>query len=104
MISDNSIQAPLTLTGPVTNVAEERSTRVNLWKPVLSMARKEFGDRFRSEVKGRIIEIDAAEKSVRIAHEEIPDYMPAMTMPFSVKSTALLTQVLICEQSRWSRG
>lgn len=39
------------------------------------------------QVKGTIIELLPAEKSVRIQHEAIPGYMPAMTMPFDVKDT-----------------
>ena len=39
------------------------------------------------DVKGVVLEVNAAEKSVRIKHEEIPNYMPAMTMPFDVKDT-----------------
>lgn len=42
------------------------------------------------EVRGQIRSIDASNKTVRITHEEIPDYMPAMTMPFPVKDVALL--------------
>lgn len=42
------------------------------------------------EVRGRIIEVDVAGKRVRIAHEAIPDFMPAMTMPFVVKDASLL--------------
>lgn len=42
------------------------------------------------EVHGRIRSVDASNKAVRITHEEIPDYMPAMTMPFPVKNTTLL--------------
>jgi protein SCO1/2 len=44
----------------------------------------------RFEVLGHIRSIDASNKTVRITHEEIPDYMPAMTMPFPVKDVALL--------------
>lgn len=33
-------------------------------------------------VRGRIISLDENSGIVRIAHEEIPHYMPAMTMPF----------------------
>lgn len=43
------------------------------------------------EVRGQIRNLDVANKMVRITHEAIPDYMPAMTMPFVVKDTALLT-------------
>lgn len=42
------------------------------------------------EVLGQIRSIDASNQTVRITHEEIPDYMPAMTMPFPVKDVALL--------------
>jgi len=39
------------------------------------------------DVRGVVIEVSPADKSVRIRHEEIPDYMPAMTMPFDVRDT-----------------
>ena len=39
------------------------------------------------QVAGTILELLPAEKSVRIKHEAIPDYMPAMSMPFDVKDT-----------------
>jgi len=39
------------------------------------------------QVKGTILELLPAEKSVRIKHEAIPGYMDAMTMPFDVKDT-----------------
>ena len=42
------------------------------------------------EVEGKIVAIDVSARSVRIAHDEIPDYMPAMTMPFTVRDTSLL--------------
>jgi protein SCO1/2 len=38
-------------------------------------------------VRGVIQEFRPADKEIVIKHEEIPDYMPAMTMPFPVKST-----------------
>ena len=44
----------------------------------------------RFEVQGTVRGVDAANKTVRIAHEEISDYMPAMTMPFTVKDITLL--------------
>jgi protein SCO1 len=37
------------------------------------------------QVKGIVREVLADQKKVRIAHEEIPGYMAAMTMPFDVK-------------------
>src|SRR6266699_3792955 len=38
-------------------------------------------------VKGVVIALMPAEKQVEIKHEEVPGYMPAMTMPFEVKDT-----------------
>ena len=45
------------------------------------------------EVRGVVRSVDAANLSLRIAHEEIPDYMPAMTMPFNVRSRELLSDL-----------
>ncbi|MEK7780962.1 MAG: SCO family protein [Verrucomicrobiota bacterium] len=39
------------------------------------------------QVNGVIVELLPTEKSARIRHEEIPDYMPAMTMSFDVLDT-----------------
>ncbi len=39
------------------------------------------------QVFGVVKELDADGKTVRIKHEEIPDYMAAMTMPFEVRNT-----------------
>ncbi len=46
----------------------------------------------RYPVKGRVVEVEAASRSVTLAHEEIPGFMPAMTMPFVVleRDSALL--------------
>ena len=43
------------------------------------------------QVKGMVISLKPREKLVEIKHEAIPDYMPAMTMPFDVKDTNILT-------------
>ncbi len=45
------------------------------------------------QVKGTVIELKLDEKTVRIKHEEIPGYMPAMTMPFEVKDAKELDQL-----------
>lgn len=42
------------------------------------------------QVKGTVREVKAGEKVVKIAHEEIPGYMVAMTMDFSVTNAAEL--------------
>jgi protein SCO1/2 len=39
------------------------------------------------QVKGLVIEVEPAEKSVKIKHEQIPGYMQAMTMNFDVLDT-----------------
>ena len=39
------------------------------------------------QVRGTVIELQPAEKSVRIRHEEVTNYMPAMTMNFDVRDT-----------------
>jgi len=44
----------------------------------------------RFHVRGEVRGVDSAAKSIRIKHEEIPDYMAAMTMPFEVRDTTLL--------------
>jgi len=42
------------------------------------------------EVIGQVRSVDTNDQTIRITHEEIPDFMPAMTMPFPVKDRALL--------------
>jgi len=44
-------------------------------------------------LKGEVVKIDKSKKRISIAHEEIPDYMEAMTMPFKVKDTTYLDAV-----------
>jgi protein SCO1 len=44
----------------------------------------------RYHVRGEVRGIDAESKQIRIKHEEIPNYMAAMTMPFDIRDTALL--------------
>jgi protein SCO1/2 len=39
------------------------------------------------QVRGVVIEVLPREASIKIKHEEVPDYMPAMTMPFDVRDT-----------------
>ncbi|HEX9656373.1 MAG TPA: SCO family protein [Bacteroidota bacterium] len=44
-------------------------------------------------LKGIVEEVDTAKMRVTIAHEEIPDYMMAMTMPFKVKDRSILDRI-----------
>lgn len=38
----------------------------------------------RYELKGKVVSVEKAQKQVTVAHEEIPGFMAAMTMPFRV--------------------
>jgi len=66
----------------------------------------------RYPIKGTVVEVDAANRSLTIAHEDIPGFMAAMTMPFVVleKDAALLqamsagdevTATLVAPDSRY---
>ncbi len=48
------------------------------------------GDTQRFQVRGEVRSLDVEAKSIRIKHEEIPNYMAAMTMPFEVRDASLL--------------
>lgn len=54
------------------------------------------------EVKGQIRSLEPGGTTVVIAHEEIPDFMPAMTMPFTVKDAALLRGLAVGDQVRFA--
>src|SRR4051812_13372601 len=65
-------------------------------------------------VRGFLRQIDFAGQSVTVEHEAIPDYMPAMTMPFDVKTMAEVEplkagdaiefKLLVSDQSSWIEG
>lgn len=44
-------------------------------------------------LQGEVVGIDPSKTAVTIAHGEVPGYMMAMTMPFSIKDSSLLTGV-----------
>ena len=48
------------------------------------------GPEQRYELKGKVVLVDKQGSTVTIAHETIPDYMEAMTMPFKLKDERLL--------------
>jgi protein SCO1 len=64
-----------------------QSTASATTAPAKKSGRQEF------EVRGVVQEVKAADKEVVIKHEEIPNYMPAMTMPFEVKNTNELSGI-----------
>ena len=47
----------------------------------------------RHELKGKVVSIDKAGKTVTVDHQEIPGFMGAMTMPYPVKDERLLDNV-----------
>ncbi len=65
--------------------AQKTSTRTQL-------AEKRF------EVRGQIRGLEGDGKTVRIAHEEIPGYMAAMTMALEVKNPALLNGLRVGDE------
>src|SRR6185503_21322856 len=52
----------------------------------------------RFEVRGQIRGLESDGKTVRIAHEEIPGYMAAMTMALEVKNPALLRNLQVGDE------
>jgi protein SCO1/2 len=44
----------------------------------------------RYELTGRVVAVDVAKRRATVAHDEIPGYMDAMTMPLAVKDTEML--------------
>jgi protein SCO1 len=47
----------------------------------------------RFQVTGLVVELNPAESTVTLKHDEIPGYMSAMTMPFTVQNTNLLAGI-----------
>ena len=47
----------------------------------------------RHELKGKVIQVDKKGLTVTVAHEPIPGYMEAMTMPFKLKDERLLGDI-----------
>jgi protein SCO1 len=42
----------------------------------------------RFPLKGKVVAVDKNDRTATIKHEDIPNYMPGMTMPFKIKSDA----------------
>jgi protein SCO1/2 len=47
-------------------------------------------DRREYELRGQVLAVDQARQEITIKHEDIPRFMPGMTMPFKVRDAALL--------------
>jgi protein SCO1/2 len=42
------------------------------------------------EFRGTVVSVDVGRRLIEVNHEEIPGFMPAMTMPYEVEDTRLL--------------
>ena len=51
-------------------------------------------------LKGQVVALDPKSGLITIAHERMPDFMEAMTMPFTVKDTMLLRGVEVGDSIR----
>jgi protein SCO1/2 len=51
------------------------------------------GPEERYPIKGKVVSVDKRGSTVSIAHEDIPGFMDAMTMPFDLKDRRLLDQL-----------
>ena len=56
------------------------------------------GETKRYEFKGKVVEVDKEKKRLKVAHEEIKDFMAAMTMWFPVKDEANFGKVEVGDQ------
>lgn len=48
--------------------------------------RRTAGNEKRYELKGKIVSVEPDKRQVTIAHEDVKDYMPGMTMPFNIRN------------------
>ena len=51
-------------------------------------------------LRGQVVALDPASSLITIAHEKIPSFMEAMTMPFSIKDSALFHGVEVGDSVR----
>ena len=74
-----------------------RSTNADATAAQITTAPKPAGsvEAKRYSARGVLKNIDVAKKRVSIAHEDIPGFMNAMTMPFDVKDASLLTGLAV---------
>ncbi len=56
----------------------------------------------RYDATGEVRAIAADQGSITIHHQPVPDYMPEMTMPFSVEDASLLQGIEVGDQVRFS--
>jgi protein SCO1/2 len=52
------------------------------------------------QIRGLVMALEPARNRVIIAHEEIPHYMKAMTMPFTVRDSSILREIEVGDSVR----
>ena len=60
---------------------------------IVSCRSRLTGPEERYQLKGKVVNVDKRGSTVTISHEDIPDLMEAMTMPFALKDRRLLDQL-----------
>jgi protein SCO1/2 len=63
---------------------------------MIGCGRKDQGDQKPAtcyHIRGQVVALDPASSLMTIAHEKIPNFMEAMTMPFSIKDSVLFRGV-----------
>jgi protein SCO1 len=60
---------------------------------VVGCRSRAVGPEERYRIKGKVVSVDKRGSTVTISHEDIPDLMDAMTMPFDLKDRRLLDQL-----------
>jgi len=71
-------------------------TALAIQRPV--QAPRSTADAQRFHVRGEVRGIDPDAKTIRIKHEEIPNYMAAMTMPFEVRDVSIMRGVTVGDE------
>ncbi len=61
---------------------------------------KQEGPAQHHQIKGLVMALDSTRNRVIIAHEEIPHYMKAMTMPFTVRESNVLRGIEVGDSVR----
>lgn len=70
-------------------------------RPTSSSADRTAGLLQEYDVRGVVLELNPARSNLIVRHEEIPGYMRAMTMPFAVRDTNLLTGLSVGDTIRF---
>jgi len=64
-----------------------------LFLGTLSCGPRRSANEKRYPLKGKVVAVDKVERTATIQHEDIPGYMPGMTMPFKIKNDADLQMI-----------